>query len=162
MKLTNSLRSRMIQVMNCIECLTIHIKILPRVRIPLCKSRELSQRGHSMSQLCSIRHDIPVPLHTPEAYGQCSMCDHSGDKQSVVLGTRYETLSPWYDQSEVGWSQPLQLWLSAGIYLVGPVLVSRGRDLGHLTAECKSWPVASNLCSGRLPEFYTLVEGLFC
>ena len=22
-----------------------------------------------MSQLCSIRHDIPVILHTPEAYG---------------------------------------------------------------------------------------------
>ena len=38
--------------------------------IPLCKSRELSRRGYSTSQLCSIHHDIPVTLHTPGAYGQ--------------------------------------------------------------------------------------------
>ena len=73
----------------------------------------------SMSQLSSIRHDIPVPLHTPGAYGQCSVFHHSGDKQSVVLGTRYGTWWSWYGQFEVAWLQPLQLWLSAGISLVG-------------------------------------------
>ena len=99
--------------------------------IPLCKSRELSQRGFSISQLCSIRHDIPVVLHTPGAYGQCSMFDQTGDKQPVVLGTRCGTWWPWYGQFEVGWPQPLQLWLSGGISLIAPVLVSRGRDLSH-------------------------------
>ena len=79
--------------------------------IPLCMSRELSRRGYSMSQLCSIRHGIPIPLHTPWVYGQCWVFDHSGDKQSVVLGTRYGTWWPWYCQFEVGWVQPLQLWL---------------------------------------------------
>ena len=60
--------------------------------IPLCKYREFSRREYSMSQLCSICHDIPVTLHTPGAYGQCSVFDHNGDKQSAVLGTRYGTL----------------------------------------------------------------------
>ena len=47
-------------------------------------------------------HDIAVPLHTPGAYDQCSVFDHSGDKQSVVLGTRYGTSCPWHGQFEVG------------------------------------------------------------
>ena len=115
--------------------------------IPLCMSRELSRRGYSMSRLCGIRHNIPVPLHTPGAYDQCWVFDHSGDKQWVVLWTRYGTWWPWYGQFEVGWSQPLQLWLGAGISLVAPMLVSRGIDLCHvqphptwfeLTAECRS------------------------
>ena len=33
--------------------------------IPICKAREFSRREYSMSRLCSIRHDIPVTLHTP-------------------------------------------------------------------------------------------------
>ena len=41
--------------------------------ISLCKSREFSRREYSMSQLCSIRHDIPVTLHSRGAYGQCSV-----------------------------------------------------------------------------------------
>ena len=108
--------------------------------IPLCMSRELSRRGCSMSQLCSIHHDIPVPLHTPGAYAQCWVFD----KQSVVLGTRYGT---WYGHFEVGWLQPLQLRLSAGISLVAPMLILRGRDLCLVqphatwfepTAECRN------------------------
>ena len=51
-------------------------------------------RWYSMSQLCSICHDIPVILHNPGAYGQCSMLDHSIDKQLVVIGTRYNTWWP--------------------------------------------------------------------
>ena len=64
--------------------------------IPLCKSQELSQREHSTSRLCSIHHDIPVTMHTPAAYGQWSVFDHSGDNQSAVLGTRYGIWWPWY------------------------------------------------------------------
>ena len=96
------------------------------------KSRELSRRGYSMSQLCSIHHDIPVTLHTPGAYGQCSVFDHNGDKQSAVLGTRYGTWWPLYGRFEVGWLQPLQHRLSAGISSVAPVLVLRNRDLCHV------------------------------
>ena len=75
-------------------------------------------------------------------------------------------LGPWYGQFEVGWSQPLQLWLNAEISLVAPGLVSRG--LGHAqlhrtwfepTAECRSRPVASNLCSGHLPVGLFLGRG---
>ena len=64
--------------------------------IPLCKSQELSQREHSTSRLCSIHHDIPVTMHTPAAYGQWSVFDHSGGNQSAVLGTRYGIWWPWY------------------------------------------------------------------
>ena len=93
--------------------------------IPLCKSQELSGREHLMSRLCSIHHDIPVTMHTPGAYGQWSVFDHNGDNQSAVLGTRYEIWWPWYGRFKVGWLQPLQLCLGAGIYLVAPVLVSQ-------------------------------------
>ena len=81
--------------------------------IPLCKSHELSQREHSTSRLCSIHHDIPVTMHTPAAYGQWSVFDHSGGNQSAVLWTRYGIWWPWYGQFEVGWLQPLRLWLGA-------------------------------------------------
>ena len=54
-----------------------------------------------MSQLCSIHHDIPVTLHTSGAYGQWSVFDHNGDKQSAVLGTRYGIWWPLYGQFEV-------------------------------------------------------------
>ena len=103
-------------------------------RIPLlagtsqCKSREFSRREYSISQLCSIRHNILVPLHNPGAYGQCSVFDHNGDKQLAVLGTTYWTLWPLYDQLEVGWLQPLQLWLKME-FLEASVLASRDRDL---------------------------------
>ena len=100
--------------------------------IPLCKSQELSQREHSTSRLCSIHHDIPVTMHTPAAYGQWSVFDHSGGNQSAVLGTRYGIWWPWYGQFEVRWLQPLRLWLGAGTSSVAPVLVSQDRDLCHV------------------------------
>ena len=78
-------------------------RILLLAGIPLCKSQELSQREHSTSRLCSIHHDIPVTMHTPAAYGQWSVFDHSGGNQSAVLGTRYGIWWPWYGQFEVGW-----------------------------------------------------------
>ena len=130
-----------------VNCVISDRRIQLLTGILLCTSRELSRRGYAMSQLCSIRHNIPVPLHTPGAYDQCWVFDHSGDKQWVVLGTRYGAWWPWYGQFEVGWLQPLQLWLSAGISLVAPMLLSRGRDLCHVqphptwfepTAECRS------------------------
>ena len=78
---------------NCV----ISDRVIPLLAgIALCKSRELSRRGYSMSQLCSIHHDIPVTLHTPGAYGQWPVFDHNGDKQSTVLGTRYGTWWPLY------------------------------------------------------------------
>ena len=138
------------------------------VGIPLCKSQEFSRREYSMSQLCSIRHDIPVTLHIPEAYGQWSVFDHNGDKHLAVLGTRYGTWWPWYGQLKVRWLQPRQLWLSAWISSVAPVLVSQDRDLCHVqlhpawfepTAEYRSWPVASNLYSGHLPVGLCLGQG---
>ena len=118
-----------------------------------------------MSQLCSIHHDIPVTLHTPGAYGQWSVFDHNVDKQPAVLGTRYGTWRPLYGRFEVGWLQPLQLWLRAGIYFVAPVLFLRNRDLCHLqlhptwfepAAGCRSWPVVSNLHSGHPNEWWVL------
>ena len=62
-----------VQVWGLVEvnCIISDRRIPLLVGIPLCKSRELSRRGYSMSQLCSIHHDIPVALHTPGAYGQC-------------------------------------------------------------------------------------------
>ena len=117
--------------------------------IPLCKSQELSRREHSTSQLRSIHH-IPVTMHTPPAYGQWSVFDHSGDNQSAVLETRFGIWWPWYGQFEVGWLQPLQLWLGARTSSVAPVFVSKDRDLCHVqirptwfepTSECRSWPV---------------------
>ena len=98
---------------------------------------------------------------TQNATGQWSVFDHNGDKQSAVLGTRYGTWWPLYGRFEVGWLQPLQLWLSAGISLVALVLVSRNRDLCHVqlhptwfeaAAGWRSWPVVSNLHSGHPPE----------
>ena len=124
--------------------------------IPLCKSRELSRRGYSMSQLFSIHHDISVTLHTPGAYGQWRVFDHNGHKQTAVIGTRYGTWWPLYGR--VG---SVQLWLSAGISSVALVLVLRNRDLCHVqlhptwfdpAAGCRIWPVVSNLHSGHLSE----------
>ena len=71
-----------VQVWGLVEvnCVISDRRIPLLAGIPLCKSRELSKRGYSMSQLCSIHHDIPVTLHTPGAYGQWSVFDHNGDK----------------------------------------------------------------------------------
>ena len=71
-----------VQVWGLVEvnCIISDRRIPLLAGIPLCKSRELSRRGYSMSQLCSIHHDIPVTLHTPGAYGQWSVFDHDGDK----------------------------------------------------------------------------------
>ena len=74
-----------------------------------------------MSRLCSIHHDIHVTIHTPAAYGQWSVFHHNGENQLVVLGTRYGIWWPWYGQFEVGWLQPLQLWLGAWTSSVAPV-----------------------------------------
>ena len=54
-----------------VHCVISDRRIPLLAGIPLCMSREMSRRGYSMNQLCSIRHDIPAPLHTPGAYGQC-------------------------------------------------------------------------------------------
>ena len=110
--------------------------VISERRIPLCTSRELSRRGYSMSQLCSIRHDIPITLHTPVAYGQWLAFDHNGDKPSAVRGTRHGTL---YGRFEVGWLQPLQLWLSAGISSVAPVLFSRESSAMYSYIPLLSW-----------------------
>ena len=71
-----------VQVWGLVEvnCVISDRRIPLPAGIPLCKSRELSRRGYSMNQLCSIHHDIPVTLHTPGAYGQWSVFDHNGDK----------------------------------------------------------------------------------
>ena len=107
-------------------------------------------------------------MHTPAAYGQWSVFDHSGNNQSAVPGTRYGIWWPWYGQFEVGWLQPLQLWLGAGTSSVVPVLVSQDRDLCHAqihptwfepTSECRSWPVVSYLYSGHLPAGLCLGRG---
>ena len=53
-----------VQVWGLVEvnCIISDRRIPLLAGIPLCKSRELSRRGYSMSQLCSIHHDIPVTL----------------------------------------------------------------------------------------------------
>ena len=107
-------------------------------------------------------------MHTPAAYGQWSVFDRNGDDQSVVLGTRYGICWHWYGQIEVGWLQPLQLWLGARTSSVAPVLVSQDRDLCHVqlhptwfepTSECRSWPLVSYLYSGHLPVGLYLGRG---
>ena len=112
-----------------------------------------------MSELHSIRHGILVTLHTPGAYGQCSMFDHSGYKQPVVLGKIWDLVAlVWPIRSRVisTSSALVKCWNFLGCPSVG----SRGRDLCHVqlhptwfepTAECRSWAVASNLYSGHLP-----------
>ena len=139
--------------------------------IPLCKSQELFRREHAMSRLCSIHHDIPVTMHTPAAYGQWSVFDHNGDNQLAVIGTRYGIWWPWYGQFEVGWLQPLQLWLGAGTSSVVPVLVSKDRDLYHvqlhplglnqfLNVGVDQW---FHICIVDTCQWvYILVESLFC
>ena len=107
-------------------------------------------------------------MHTPAAYGQWSVFDHNGDNRLAVLGTRYGIWWSWYGQFEVGWLQPLQLWLGAGTSSGAPVLVSQDRDLCHVqlhptwfepTSECRSWPVVSYLYSGHLPVGLYLGRG---
>ena len=83
------------------------IQLLSETR--LCKSRELSQRGSSMSQPCSIHHEFAVAQYTPGACAQWSESGHNADKQLTVLGTRCVTLWLWYDQFEIWLLQPLQL-----------------------------------------------------
>ena len=62
-----------VQVWGLVEfnCVISDRRIPLLAGIPLCMSQELSRRGYSMSQLCSIHQDIPAPLHTPGAYDQC-------------------------------------------------------------------------------------------
>ena len=50
------------------------------VKIPLCKSRESSQRGSSESQQCSIHPEFPAELHIPRACGQWSTSVHNDGK----------------------------------------------------------------------------------
>ena len=101
-----------------------------------------------MSQLCSIRHDIPVTLHTPEAYGQWSVFDHNGGKHLAVLGTKYGTWWPWYGQLEAGWLQPTKLLIIAWISSVAPVLVSQDRYLCHVQLH----PRYQQVFSRKLPQ----------
>ena len=54
----------------------------------------VSKRALKESTVYSIHHDIPVTLHTPVAYGQWSVSDHSGDKQyGKPLGTVKQMLA---------------------------------------------------------------------
>ena len=105
-----------------------------------------------MSQLCSIRHDIPVTLHTPGAYGLWSVFDHHGDEQSAVLGTRYGIGGLGMANSKL--SDYDFFSSGGGISSVAPVLVSWDIGLCHVqlyptlfepTAESRNWLVASNL-----------------
>ena len=130
------------------------------VKIPLCKSRESSQRGSSKSQQCSIHPEFPAELHIPRACGQWSTSVHNDGKEWEVLRTRYGTSWPWYDQFEAGWWQPPQLLLGAEISWVDLVLASRDRDLCHVrthpiwsepAAGYRSWLMALNLLNGLLP-----------
>ena len=50
------------------------------VKIPLCKSRESSQRGSSKSQQCSIHPEFPAEVHIPRACGQWSTSVHNDGK----------------------------------------------------------------------------------
>ena len=157
-----------VQVWGLVEvnCVISNRRILLLAGIPLCMSRELSRRGYSMSQMCSIHHDIPVPLHTPGAYDQCWVLDHSGDKQWAVLGTRYGTWWPWYGQFEVGWLQSLQLWFTleflwfheadiSAMYSHIPLSLDQLLNVG-----VSQW---LQICVVDTFQWvYHLVEGLFC
>ena len=87
--------------LNCI----MSVRRIPLLAgIPLCKSRELSRRGYSMIQLCSIHHDIPVTLHTPGAYGQWSMME---DDSIIVI----DYVMLWSDYQWLSWLLLLLLLL---------------------------------------------------
>ena len=125
-------------------------RIPTRSGILLCKSQELPQREYSVTQLCSIRHAFPVTLHTLGAYGQWSVSDHNDGKWSGVPWTKYATWWPWHGQFEVGWLQPLQLWLSVGISPVALVLASRDRDICHVEPH----PIWSKLAADIAKAWY--------
>ena len=85
----------------------------------------------------------------------------SAEIREMVLPVWYGTWWPLYGRFEVGWLQPLQLWLSGRISLVVPVLVSRNRDLRHVQLHptwfepavgCRGWSVVSKLHNGHPPE----------
>ena len=63
---------------------------------------------------------------------QWSEFGHNAGKQSVVLGTEYGILWPWYGQFGVRLSQPPQLWSGAEISWMVQVLVSGDTDLYHV------------------------------
>ena len=101
-----------------------------RIRIPSCHSRELSLREYLMSQLCSIRHDIPVILPIPGAYGQCltTMVTSSWwfSGQDLGLFSFGMTTSKSGDYKLISSGQALEfLWWPL-------VLVSQDRDLCHV------------------------------
>ena len=85
-----------------------------------------------MSQLCSTHHDFVATLYIQGVCAQLSESGHNAGKQSVVLGTRYGILWPWYGQFVVGLSQPPQLWSGPEISWVVLVLVSGDTDLYHV------------------------------
>ena len=74
-----------------------------------------------------------------------------------------------YDQIEVGWLQPLQLWLNAGISLKVPVLVSRDKAIRHvqpldlnqlMNVGVDQW---LQICIMDTCQWvYVLIKGLFC
>ena len=107
--------------------------------------------------LYSLRHSCNTE-HSRSIWSMISVWPHWW--QAVGGPQDKMTWWPWYGQFEVGWVITTSSALaSAGISFVAPVLVSRDRDLCHVqihptwcetTAECRSWPVASNLYSGHL------------
>ena len=147
---------------NCIECLPFisDRRILLVVGIPLCKSRELSRKEHSVSQLCIIRQDIRV-CQTAHARSIWSMVSVWPQLWQTVGCPRDKI----WDFVALVW--PVRSWVIANYSalvkcwnFVGGPSISRGRDLCHVqlhptsfepTAGCRSWPLALNLYYGRLP-----------
>ena len=132
------------------------IKLLSETR--LCKSRELCQRGSSMSQPCSIHHEFAVTQYTPWACAQWSESGHNADKQLAVLGSRCVTLWLWYGQFEVWLLQPIQLLWGAWIYWVVQVLVSRDKDLCHVYQNC--WHYRADMECGTYGRTVRQTDGV--
>ena len=164
-----------------IECLTVQIKLnrmsdrsnqnrkIPLlVGITLCKYRELSRREYLMSQLCSIRHGIPVTQHTP--YGQWSAFDYNADKQvgcprdniwdlvalvwpSRVITTSWALVKCWnFFRWPQCWFHEIEIF---AMYRYIPV------GLNHLlNVGVDQW---LQICRADTCQWvYVMVNGLFC
>ena len=107
----------------------------------LCKPRGLSQRGLSMSQLCSTHHDLAATLYIPGVCVQWSVSGHNAGMQPVVLGTRYGILWPWHGQF-AGWPKMGGSWDRTGKHDC-MIRMMHGYDMGiHIRRmECIQWCV---------------------
>ena len=131
-------------------------------------SGKFSQKEYSMTQLCTIRHDIPVTLHTPMSIW--SMLSVWPQWWQAVGGIREKICDfvsfVWPIRSRVitTSSALVKCWNFFG----GPSVGSKNRDICHVqlhptrfepTTECRIWPVASNLYSEHLPVGLYLGRG---